>query len=68
MCETLTVQWAAGQAAIASSDRYDFFLGHNAIVSLRNNMSALLTALRNNWAKAHNPKDAERTSAVDSMY
>jgi hypothetical protein len=31
-------------------------------------MAVLLTALRNNWAKAHNPKDAEHASALDSMY
>lgn len=56
------------QAAIASSDRHDFFLLCNAILKLRGNMAVLLTALRNNWAKAHNPKDAEHASAVDSMY
>lgn len=66
LCLELTLY--VEQAAIASSDRHDFFLLCNAVAVLRYNMTVLLTALRNNWAKAHSPKDAEHASAVDSMY
>ncbi|KAJ9111781.1 hypothetical protein QFC22_006440 [Naganishia vaughanmartiniae] len=55
-------------AAIASSDRFDFFLAHNAIMSLRNNMSTLLLALQSNWPKVHNPKSNNGVNGTSGLY
>jgi hypothetical protein len=46
------------QPAIAASDRYDFFLGHQAIKDLRDGAAELLHAIRENWAKIHDPKNS----------
>ena len=52
------------KAAIASSDRFDYFLGVMAITALRNSMTELLSHLCNNWAKVHNPKNADSAGAM----
>jgi hypothetical protein len=52
------------KAAIASSDRFDFFLAITAMSELRDNMAELLSHLNNNWAKVHDPKNAGRAGTV----
>ena len=55
---------ATGKAAIALSDRFDYFLAVEAITDLRNSMTELLWQLCNNWAKVLNPKNADINDAL----
>ena len=52
------------KAAIASSDRFDYFLAVVAIKGLRDGMSELLSHLGKNWAKVHNPKNLDSTGGM----